>query len=312
MVLIGKSRRSQTLFLGSVIAILVFSTSARPSGQAPENGFAFFVAADVREYAGAKYRGPGYFLSACETMKRLGGEFLVSPGDIDPPQPVRDVITQVFGAQFPWYPGVGNHDFGKADLAWIRRYNQGGASLPSIVSMGPPGAEETMYAFDHENAHFVVINEYFNGKSDHASGGDISDAVFFWLNEDLAANLKPFVFVFGHEPAYPLPDMDTGKERHEETSLNRNAKHRDRMWKLLAQYKATAFICGHTHTASAKKIDGVWQLDTGHARGKGDSSIPSTFLRIVVMNEEARFEIYRSNGKGVDYRLRLSGSLTKD
>jgi len=302
-----RTLRFMSIALTAALAALI--CAAEP---AAESGFVFFVAADMRDYSAPKYRGPGYFLSACEAMKTLGGEFLVSPGDLDPAQSASEVIAQVFGPQFPWYPALGNHDLGKKDLAWLRAANAGGAKLPGVVRKGPPGAEETMYAFDHNDAHFVVINEYYDGLSDHARGGDISDAVYLWLSQDLAANVKPFVFVFGHEPAFPQPDIDTGKIRHGETSLNDNLEHRDRFWKLLAKHKVTAYICGHSHTTCAKKIDGVWQLDSGHARGKGDNSIPSTFLRIGVGGGEARFEIYRSDRAGVIYKLRLSGSLTKE
>jgi hypothetical protein len=51
----------------------------------------------------------------------------------------------------------------------------GGVSLPSIVNAGPPGCEETTYSFDYGDAHFVVLNEYYNGTSDRGTDGDAAD-----------------------------------------------------------------------------------------------------------------------------------------
>jgi hypothetical protein len=307
-----KNISSPSLGLAAAALLAALAMSAAPArllDRTPDgDAFAFFVAGDMRQYAGPKYQRPGYFLSACEAMKKLGGDFLVSPGDVDPPQDVRAVVGKVFGPAFPWYPGLGNHDLGKTDLAWLRAADESGVLRPGIVRRGPPGAEETMYAFDRGNAHFVVLDEYYDGASDGA-GGDISDATLRWLSADLAANAKPLVFVFGHEPAFPQVDMDTGQARHGDNSLNGDTAHRDRFWALLVERKVTAFICGHTHTATALKIRGVWQLDSGHARGRGDSSIPSTFLRIAVSGNGASYEVYRTDEWGVAYTLRKSGRL---
>ena len=51
----------------------------------------------------------------------------------------------------------------------------GGVSLPNIVSAGPPGCEETTYSFDYGDAHFVVLNEYYNGISDRGTDGEVAD-----------------------------------------------------------------------------------------------------------------------------------------
>ena len=37
--------------------------------------------------------------------------FLVSPGDIDPPDGVLWTITRTLGITYTWYPGVGNHEY---------------------------------------------------------------------------------------------------------------------------------------------------------------------------------------------------------
>jgi 3',5'-cyclic AMP phosphodiesterase CpdA len=276
--------------------------------------FSFFVAADMREYAGPGYRGRGYFLSALEAMRAVGGAaFLLIPGDLDPPHYVLEDTISTLGADFPVYPVVGNHDTEKAAyMAYIRGLNPRGARLPNIVRAGPPGCEETMYAFDRGDAHFVLLNEYFDGASDTGAGGDVTDATFAWLGEDLSANTNHLVFVAGHDPAFILPDMASGRVRHEGGGLEVNPAHRDRFWGLPKDRHVTAYICGHTHNASAKRIDGVWQLDAGHARGKADKGAPSTFIKITVGNGDARYEYYRADAKGLNYKVTLSGSLVKE
>lgn len=282
---------------------------AAPPPQADR--LSFLVAADMREYAGGTYSGPDYFKGAAEAMRATGpAAFLLIPGDLEPPEPVAEVIRTVFGAGFPFYPAVGNHDTGANEyMAYLRGLNTGGTSLPHVVRKGPPGAVETMYAFEFGDVHVAVINEYYDGASDTGSDGDVGAATYAWLVADLAATAKPYVFVVGHEPAFPLPDMTTGRMRHETTSLNKHAADRDRFWNLLRQRKVTAYLCGHTHDASAKRIDGVWQLDCGHARGKGDTGAPSTFLRITAGGGDCRYEVYRADSDGRNYTVRLAGSL---
>lgn len=295
-----------------VLALLGSSLFAAP----PESpaGLSFLVAGDMRDYAGGAFGGPAFFLGACQAMRASGpSAFLIVPGDLDPPQSVADVIRSVFGKAFPWYPAVGNHDASdEADMAFLRRLNAHGARLPNIVRPGPPGGVETTYSFEVGDVHVAVINQYFDGVSDTGGNGDVSDTIYGWLKADLAATAKPFIFVVGHEPAFPLPDMTTGRARHVRTSLNQDPASRDRFWLLLKERKVNAYFCGHTHGASAKKIQGVWQLDSGHARGKGDKGAPSTFIRVTVGGGDSRYEVFRADSGGENYRVTLAGSLVKD
>jgi len=172
-------------------------------------------------------------------------------------------------------------------MLWLRSFNANGAALPNVVRAGPPGCEETTYNFDYGNAHFVVLNEYYDGGSDRVTDGDITDALHGWLIQDLVASAKPVVLVFGHEPAFPQPDDDTGRLRQQNDSLNAHPQNRDRFWQTLKTHDVTAYICGHTHNYSAVRLrsdgsidpsgtGGVWQIDSGHARGTGDTSSPRT------------------------------------
>jgi hypothetical protein len=115
-----------------------------------------------------------------------------------------------------------------------------------------------MYSFDAGGAHFSVLDEYFDGMSD-ALPGRVSGAVHDWLEADLAAadaRSPDYIFVVGHEPACPLPDDATGRLRHRGESLYARAAEAERFVALLRYYRASAYLCGHTHDYNAALIDG--------------------------------------------------------
>jgi hypothetical protein len=129
------------------------------------------------------------------------------------------------------------------------------------------------------------------------------------LEQDLAATRKPLIWVIGHVPIKSLPDMDTGRKRHESESLSKDPERLERFLQLLKQYRVRAYICGHTHDASVAKVKGVWQADSGHARGAGDKGAPSTFLKFRVAGERAWVDVYRGDGDGLNYKLRKTVEL---
>lgn len=266
-------------------------------------GFSFIATADMRNFAGPEHQSSEFFLGTCEAIKAVGqGAFMVSPGDIDPPKQVSDTIKKVLGEDYPWYPVVGNHESETPeDMDWLR--NQGRPDVQGLVRSGPDNGEETTYSFDYKNAHFVVLNEYYDGQSDTGSNGDITTPLYLWLKTDLEENTKPVVFVFGHEPILSIPDYHNGRHRHQGDSLNAHPENSHRFQQLLRKHKVTAYICGHTHTFSYSNINGLWQLDAGHSRGLGDTGAPSTFLKFLVGKRSCWVEVYRDDANGGPYLL---------
>lgn len=268
--------------------------------------FTFAVTADMRSLAGpGKYDTLQYFRGACQAIAALGDvDFMVSPGDIDPPADVYWTITRTLGADYPWYPVAGNHEVETAaDVAWLRDYVYGNANP------GPPACPTTTYSFDYQNAHFVMLNEYCDAAGAAATDGDVPTYLYDWLADDLNNTTQKYVFVLGHEPAYPQPDADRERMRHAGDSLNEHRVNRDRFWNLLHEKRVTAYICGHTHDYSLVRINGVWQLDAGHARGLADANVPSTFVLVHVHGNSITFETYRDDAAGGHYTLAHSGSL---
>jgi len=301
-------KRSRCFLLAFVFCAIVSGTAF--SG---DNSFTFVVTADMRDFTAGKYDNSQYFRGACEAIKKTGaGAFMISPGDIDPPEGVRTVIDEVMGKDYIWYPVVGNHDTGKSDMNWLRQYNADGKKLPDIVCPGPKGCVETTYSFNYKNAHFAILNEYFEGKSDTDGDGDVCDGLFQWLADDLKANQKYMIFVSGHVPMISEPDIDTKRLRHQEGSLNAHEKSYGRFSSLLRQYHVMAYICGHTHNTSFVSINGVWQLDAGHARGIGDTGVPSTFIRVLVDGNDVSAEFYRLDDKTGEYALKYTVNLSEN
>ncbi len=217
------------------------------------------------------------------------GVFHIMPGDFDAPQYTDASLILQFGEDVVWYPVVGNHEAETPSyMTWIRNAYY---SLPHIVKEGPAGCETTTYSWDYGNAHFIALNQYYNGLSDTGGGGDVGDELYDWLVADLEANTKPFVFVFGHEPAYP-------EYRHLGDSLNQYPAHRDRFWKLLNDEHVVAYFCGHTHVYYAKQVDGpdwepfTWQVDCGNA-GNAVGEASQTFVDVTVTETAVIFNTWQ-------------------
>ncbi len=197
---------------------------------------------------------------------------MISPGDldVDPPSAVRDMIDATIGEDYPWYPVLGNHDpESPSSMNYLREYS---ATVPNIVNHGPPGCETTTFSFEWADSHFVVLNQYYDGARDWGLEGDMVPELLEWLEADLAANTKKHIFVFGHEPLIPMPDMDNGRLRHQGDSLDEHPKSAFAFHQIMLKYGVDAYVCGHTHNTSYAKINGLWQIDAGHARGLEERS----------------------------------------
>lgn len=253
-----------TLILVLTLVLPLFNCSV-------EEPPSFIVVVDQRYKASEPYHSKEHFLGALLAIKEVGkGMFMLNPGDIDPPWASKELIAEVLGEDYLWYPAVGNHELPEEDpqyLEYLRELNQGGQSLPHIVRKGPPGCEETTYSFEIGDCHVAVLNMYYDGKSDHGIDGKIVPQLLAWLENDLKNTDKPYVFVAGHEPLVAMPDMDNGRIRHQGDSLDKYPFSSYRFHQLMVKYGVTAYFTGHTHGASVAKINGLWQIDGGHARG---------------------------------------------
>jgi hypothetical protein len=259
----------------------------------------------------ADSRGSNGYLDILDQIKLLpgsAGAFMVSVGDISPPDKTRKQLDAAFGASLPWYPVVGNHEAVKKDnklsadaMQYLRDYFD--QHIKAGANPGPAGTEQTTYSFDAGDVHIAVLNEYWDGKevegSDAKLDGDIVAPLREWLAKDLKASAKPWKLVFGHEPAYPQADEDWSgglfSSRHSASSLNKYKARRDAFWKAMEDGGAAAYICGHTHRYSRyqPKDSKVWQIDAAQAAG-GTSWKYDAFIIVTADAKSLKFEVYRS------------------
>ena len=129
----------------AVLIILIVFLSCSPGIQYDTSPFeppegtvqvSFSVTADMRGYTGDNML---YYRGACERIASGGaGDFMLSPGDIDPPDLVYADIQSYIGSSYAWYPVVGNHEAETpSDMTWLRNFNLNGTALPNIVNSGP-------------------------------------------------------------------------------------------------------------------------------------------------------------------------------
>ena len=303
---------------GAISLTLVVCFAFLPVLRAQENwskALTFVVTADMRYFTKGPYLNSRHFLGLVQAVKTIGpGSFMVSPGDCDPPDDVRDVISMVLGQDYPWYPVMGNHELESTtritNMEWLRNLNKAGTSLPRIVRKGPANAEETTYSFDWANCHFVSLNLFYDGKSDSITKYNVVPELLSWLESDLAANNKKHIFVFGHMPMLSIPDMDNGRLRNVGDCLDRYPQNDLKFQQLLSKYKVSAYFCGHTHDTSFANINGVWQLDAGHARGIEEAAPEEWFeicsklvedgTRKGISTEEAFSEYFKASRGNAD------------
>ena len=295
-----------TIIFFAMALVLMSLPLAIDPAEVRASSFHFTVTSDMRGIHTA-------FGNLCDSINsEVGGPgaFHVSVGDIDSTIPEnRAVIDTKFGSSAIWYPIIGNHEAETgADMQWLREEYDNGNSLRTPLKNytnqdGPTGTVRVNYSWDYENAHFIALNEYWNGGtsegsgtslsgSDTATDGDIVPELYDWLAADLAANTKPFVFVFGHEPAFPYT-------RHVGDSLDKYETHRDDFWALLECAGVDAYFNGHTHYYSKHQGDknhvgNVWQLDVGNAGWDYGDGL--TYFDVVVGDDQATVNVYRETG----------------
>jgi len=214
--------------------------------------FRFAVLGDTRDYSsnGINVR---VMKAILEKIKAENVDFIIIVGDMitgsTKTDAHRDRLKKwksiVEGYRIPFYIGVGNHEIESEVSEDIVR------SVFEMPENGPSGLKELVYSFDYKNAHFIMLDTaIFN--SFHALG----KVQMEWLKEDLEKNQKNSIFIFGHDPAYPVYS-------HIGTSLDKYSIQRDELWKLFELHGVRIYFCGHEHLYSRSIHGDVYQVITG-------------------------------------------------
>lgn len=186
----------------------------------------------------------------------------------------KEVINVVYENDITFMPTIGNHEVitkqGEIDFL---------TAFPDLPQNGPDSNKGYTYSFDYQGVHFVSVktDRYIEDDPDDPAKTKshyVSD--LDWLEADLkkaVSNHARFIFVFGHQPAFPnsthivdsLPNAGWIKNHPDDPDADYYLKERDRFWALLAKYNVSAYLCGHDHVYGRQSKNGVYHILAGGA-----------------------------------------------
>jgi len=165
------------------------------------------------------------------------------------------------GTGTPLYVIRGNHEDGPSQtiVPLLNAYLATAAA--GMPVNGPPGEEKLTYSFTHKGAKFLANDNYIahNGKKETMNQS--------WVDGQLTQDTRPFMFVFGHSPAYAVVN-DTEEDDY---AIDVHSQERDIFWKSMVDNNVSAYFCGHAHLYVRGESRGVQQIVSGNA---GAHAIP--------------------------------------
>ena len=132
------------------------------------------------------------------------------------------------------YPVRGNHEtYGEISTPYYPYYwdNFMVKFLPQIPQNGPAEEKGMTFSFSNQNAFFVGVDQFMPDYADRLNQN--------WLDEQLAANILPHVFVYGHLPAVSVSETLN--------SLALYPLNRDAFWLSIGAGGGQVYLCGHSH-----------------------------------------------------------------
>jgi len=167
-----------------------------------------------------------------------------------------EITEPVYNAGIDVYVSRGNHeimdvwgyhirpDIDPTDNHATRWLNVFGNDLypeQKLPDNGPASEKYMTYAVTHKNAFIVSLDQY---------AGIIHDTVHMidqeWLDAQLAANIRPHIFIAGHEPAFRAMHTDC---------LDNQPTQRDAFWASIRNAGGRTYFAGHDHFYDHARID---------------------------------------------------------
>jgi len=182
-----------------------------------------------------------------ESMAAEGVDMVLFPGDQVDGDPKygtmkeqlfvwKKAMEPVYKAGIPVYAFRGNHETKQAGC--LEDWDVVFLELPTN---GPNGQKELTYSIDHKNARFVGFDQYVGRPSTFDEKQYDSrinyGMVHQWVIQQITSTPTPWVFVFGHEPAFIV---------HHANGLANAPAERDALWNALGS-KNGVYFCGHDH-----------------------------------------------------------------
>lgn len=202
----------------------------------------------------------------------------------------------------PFEPCPGNHDYEqisppgstKAPLTHKGPYYDLVEVYRNAEAGGVASGHELFYSFDYRNVHFVSLNSELGSitnPSHNWTGVSLGANTFTsspmsdWLNQDLAANTKPWVVVYFHQ----CPYTDGSHKSSDAFELYMKAM-RENYCRIFEQYGVDVVLCGHTHVYERSYLV--------HGSYGDDADItPANFVQQTTGNAQLN-EAYRKNLTG--------------
>lgn len=155
----------------------------------------------------------------------------------------------------PLYVIRGNHEDGELVTNTPLKAAYLEEIAPFMPTNGPKKEKGLTYSVKHNQATFIALDEYSIKEFGLLRG--LVDLP--WLNEQLERR-TPFMFVFGHVPAYKVSDEKGGPF----PDLYSFTKHRDAFWDSLKGAGVQMYFCGHVHFYCRVTKDGIQQVLIGN------------------------------------------------
>jgi hypothetical protein len=140
----------------------------------------------------------------------------------------RDIMKPLYDRHIPVLACRGNHDAGSTD-AWAR-WNKVFAGKYAMPQNGPESEKNITFFYTSGPVLAIGLDQYTQ------KGESVNQP---WLDEVLKKHHKPFVFAYGHEPAF----MDG---THKDT-MDASPQARDSFIDSLIAAGGRVFFCGHDH-----------------------------------------------------------------
>lgn len=133
------------------------------------------------------------------------------------------------------WPTLGNHDALSSFAADQSGPYFNAFSIPANAEAGGiSSGTETYYSFDYGNIHFISLDSYQSSRLPDSK-------MLTWLESDLLANNKPWVFAYWHNPPYTKGSHNSDREGPE-------IDMRKFVLPILESYDVDVVFSGHSHS----------------------------------------------------------------
>ena len=158
------------------------------------------------------------------------------------------------GTGIPIYVIRGNHEDGPNQTIAPLLDAYLATAAAGMPANGPPGEDKLTYSFTHKGAKFQLNDNYI------AHNGQKETVNQSWVNEQLTQDTRPFMFVFGHSPAYAVAN----DAEEDDYAIDVHTPQRDIFWKSMVDNNVSAYFCGHAHLYVRGESQGVQQVVSGN------------------------------------------------